>query len=698
MAEDLKGLLFPNSVAVVGASATAGKLGHELFANVAGSFSGPVYAVNPGYEELMGRPCVPALSHLPEAVDLAVIIIPAAHVPDALEECGRLGIGSAIVISGGFKETGGEGARLEAKLVDIAERYGINLLGPNCLGLISTQVGLNATFAPRGARKGDIAFLSQSGAFCTSVLDWAWKEQLGFSHFISLGNKAVLGEEDFLPAFADDPRTEVVAAYLEGVSDGQRFLQVARNVTATKPVVFVKSGRAEAGARAVSSHTGSLAGSDRAYEAAFRQAGIIRAQNVEELFDFAYVLARQPLPDGRRVAIVSNAGGPGVMAVDAAELVGLEVARFTDDTARALGERMPKAASIYNPVDVLGDARAERYREAVRLVAADPQVDMVVALSAPTGILTYAELAQILADARREYGKPITCSFMAGDLGQEAYEILREAGIPSAFDPARAVRALSALVRYADLKSAVREEPVDHNVDHKAAAAVLSEAKRRDRVRLGVEAMEILDSYGITAARGGLARSPEEVQELLPRLGHDVALKVVSPEMSHKSDVGGVKVGVPSEQAPEEALRMLNMMRERFPELPIDGILVQERLPPGVEVIAGMVRDPTFGPLIMFGLGGVHVEVMGDVAFAVAPLSRHDAKQLVRSIRAYPVLRGVRGQPGIAIERLVETLERLSQLAVDFPELVELEANPLMCYPDRVVAVDLRLTVSGEDE
>ncbi len=698
MADELKELLFPSSVAVVGASAREGKLGHELFSNVVNSFSGPVYAVNPGYEELLGRPCVSEISELPEAVDLAVIIIPAVHVPDALEECGRRGIGSAIVISGGFKETGGEGARLEARLVETANRYGINLLGPNCLGLISTQVGLNATFAPRGAREGDIAFLSQSGAFCTSVLDWAWKEQLGFSHFISLGNKAVLGEEDFLPSFAEDPRTEVVAAYLEGVSDGQRFLRVARDATVAKPVVLVKSGRAEAGARAVSSHTGSLAGSDRAYEAAFRQAGIIRAQNVEELFDFAYVLARQPVPKGRRVAIVSNAGGPGVMAVDAAELVGLEVARFTDDTARALGERMPEAASIYNPVDILGDARAERYREALRLVAADPQVDMIVALSAPTGILTYAELAQILAEARREYGKPITCSFMAGDLGERAYEMLREAGIPSAFDPARAVRALSALVRYADIRSASRSEVAEHEVDKPRATAVLSEAKRKDRVRLGVEAMDLLDAYGIAAAAGGMARSADEVQKLLPRLGDKVALKVVSPEMSHKSDVGGVKVGVPSEQAPEEALRMLNMARERFAEFPVDGVLVQENLPPGVEVIAGMVRDPTFGPLIMFGLGGIHVEVMGDVSFAVAPLTRHDAEELVRSIRAYPVLRGIRGQPGIDIERLVETLERLSQLALDFPEIVELEANPIMCYPDRVMAVDLRLTVSGEDE
>ncbi|MFO8034124.1 MAG: acetate--CoA ligase family protein [Candidatus Bipolaricaulota bacterium] len=698
MADELNGLLFPGSVAVVGASGTPGKIGYEQFVNVAESFSGPVFAVNPGYKELMGRPCVPGISELPQPVDLAVIIIPAGKVPGALEECGQIGIKNAIVISGGFKETGGEGAELEAQLVDISGRYGINLLGPNCLGLISTQVGLNATFAPRGARPGGIAFLSQSGAFCTSVLDWAWKAHLGFSHFISLGNKAVLSEEDFLAAFAQDRQTKVVAVYLEGVSDGQRFLRTAREVTAHKPVVVIKSGRAEAGARAVSSHTGSLAGSERAYEAAFRQAGVIRAGNVEELFDYAYILARQSLPKGRRVGIVSNAGGPGVMATDAAELEGLEVARFTENTARALAERMPPAANIYNPVDILGDARADRYREAVRLVAGDPRVDMVVALSAPTAILTYAELARILADARGEYEKPITCSFMAGELGEEAEEVLREAGIPSSFDPARAVRALSGLVRYAEIRAAPREEPGYHSVDGARAAAVLAEAKRRDRVRLGVEAMGLLEAYGIATAGGSFARSPEEVKRALVGLGEKVVLKVVSPEMSHKSDVGGVRVGVPAERAAEEAWQMLRMAQARFPEMPLDGILVQEHLPPGVEVIVGMVRDPTFGPLVMFGLGGVHVEVMGDVAFAVAPLSRLEAEELVRSIRAYPVLRGVRGQPGIHMEGLVEVLGRLSQLAVDFPELLELEANPIMCYPDRVVAVDLRLTVSGEGE
>jgi len=692
MGRDLSGLLFPRSVAVVGASGTPGKVGHALFQNVASSFSGPVWAVNPKYRELLGRPCVPSVSELPQPVDLVVIVVPAAYVPEVLRQCGRKGIGNAVVISGGFKEAGEEGARLERELVEIAHRHGMNVLGPNVLGLISTRVGLNATFAPRGALPGDIAFMSQSGAFCTSVLDWAWHERLGFSHFVSLGNKAVLTEVEFLAAFARDPETRVIVAYLEGISDGAEFIRVAREVTREKPVVVLKAGRAEAGARAVSSHTGTMAG---AYQAAFEKCGVIRAQNVEELFDYAYSLAKQPLPKGRRVGIVTNAGGAGVMATDAVEWEGLEVARFTEDTARTLAARMPKAANIYNPVDILGDARADRYREAVELVCGDAGVDMVVALSAPVAILTYAELAEILAQARARFGKPLACSFMAGELGEEAEGTLLAAGIPSFFDPARAVRALRVLADYARIRDLPREAPRSLPVDRDWVRRVLAGA--RDRPRLGLEAMEILSAYGIPVARGGFAPTPEAAGELAQGLGERVVLKVVSPDITHKSDAGGVRVGVPAGEVEEEAWRLLRRLKERFPGAHLEGLYVQELLPPGREVILGMARDPTFGPLVMFGLGGIHVEVLRDVAFAVAPLSPGEAEGLVRRIRGYPILRGVRGEPGVDLPSLVEAVERLSLLVADFPEIAELDINPVICYPDRVVAVDLRLTVTVEE-
>ena len=697
MERNLEGLLFPGSVAVIGASGTPGKVGHALFANVVASFAGPVYAVNPKYTELLGRPCVASVEKLPEPVDLAVVVIPAEHVAGVLKSCGERGIRNVVVVSAGFKEAGEEGAKRERELVEIAQRYGLNVLGPNVLGLISTRVGLNATFAPRGALPGEIAFMSQSGAFCTSVLDWAWHEGLGFSHFLSLGNKAVLTEVDFLSAFARDPQTRVIVAYLEGVSDGEAFIRTAREVTKEKPVVVLKAGRAEAGARAVSSHTGTMAGADQAYEAAFRKAGIIRAQNVEELFDYAYALAKQPLPKGRRVGIVTNAGGAGVMAADAVEWEGLEVARFTEDTARRLADRMPKAANIYNPVDILGDAHADRYKEAVRLVAGDPNVDMVVALSAPVAILTFAELAEILAWARQKFEKPFVCSFMAGELGEEAEELLRKAGIPSFFDPARAVRTLRVLCDYLEIQRRPREEPRPLAVDRARVEEIVRRAIAEDRPRLGLEAMEVLSAYGIPTARGGLARTPEEAAQLAQHLGEKVVLKVVSSEISHKSDVGGVLVGVESERVEEAAAMMLRQIRRKFSDARLEGIFVQELLPPGREVIVGMVRDPTFGPLVMFGLGGIHVEVLRDVAFAVAPLSPGEAEDLVHRIRGFPILKGVRGEPGVDVPRLVEVVERLGRLAADFKEIVELDINPLLCYPDKVVAVDLRLTVTGEE-
>jgi len=695
MRRNLDGLLFPRSVAVVGASATPGKIGHALFANVS-SFPGPVYAVNPKYTEIMGRPCVPSIAALPEPVDLAVIVIPAEGVVETLRECGKHGIKNAVVISAGFKECGAEGAKRERELVRVAEEYGLNVLGPNVLGLISTRAGLNATFAPRGALPGHIAFMSQSGAFCTSVLDWAWKEKLGFSHFVSLGNKAVLNECDFLLAFAEDPETRVIVGYLEGIQDGPRFMEIAREITREKPIVILKAGRAEAGARAVSSHTGTMAGSDHAYDAAFRQCGVIRARTVEELFDFAYILARQPLPRGRRIGIVTNAGGAGVMAADAAEWEGLTVPSLDSQTLQKLAETVPPEAAIYNPVDVVGHATLEQYRAALELVLADPHVDLGVALSAPHPVLKFADLAKVVTQAQRNSGKPMAVSFMAGELGEEAEAILRDAGIPSFFDPARAVRALSALVKYAEIRNRPRKEPQKFHVEREKARRILAEAQRKGRIRLGLEAAEILSAYGIPFARGGLAKTAEEAGRMAKEIGAPVVLKIVSPDITHKTEVGGVRLNVPPAEADRVAWELLNTIHSHFPEARIEGVYVQEMLPPGREVILGMVRDPTFGPLLMFGLGGIYVEVLRDVAFAVAPLSRAEAEELVDLIRGKKLLYGARGQPPVDIPALVDMILRVGQLAEENPEILELDLNPVLCYPERVVAVDVRLTVAEE--
>lgn len=697
MRRNLDGLLFPRSVAVIGASATPGKVGHALFANVV-SFPGPVYAVNPKHTEIMGKPCFPTVAALPEPVDLAVIVIPADGVAEVLRECGKKGIKNAVVISAGFKECGVEGAKREQELVRVAEEYGLNVLGPNVLGIISTRAGLNATFAPRGALPGHIAFISQSGAFCTSVLDWAWKEKLGFSHFVSLGNKAVLNECDFLWAFAEDPETRVIVAYLEGIQDGPRFMEIAREVTREKPIVVLKAGRAEAGARAVSSHTGTMAGADHAYDAAFRQCGVIRARTVEELFDYAYILARQPLPKGKRIGIMTNAGGAGVMAADAAEWEGLTVARLSESTVRALAARLPPAAALYNPVDILGDANAQRYSEALELVLGDPGVDMVTALSAPVAILRFSELAEVVAEAKERFGKPIAVSFMAGELGEEAEEILRRAGIPSFFDPARAVRALAALAKYAEIRARSRTPPPSFPVDLPKARKILKSAEEKGRVRLGLEAMELLSAYGIPIAKGGVAKTAEEARKIAEEIGKPVAIKILSPEITHKTEVGGVRLSVPPQEADRVAWELLNAFRKTFPGIPMDGVYVQEMLPPGREVILGMVRDPTFGPLLMFGLGGIYVEVLRDVAFGVAPLSREEAEEMVRLIRGAKLLLGVRGQPPVDLAGLVDLILRISQMSVENPEILELDLNPVICYPERVVAVDVRMTIAEEEQ
>jgi acetyltransferase len=696
MRRNLDGLLFPRSVAVIGATPVAGKIGNVVFTNVA-NFPGEVYAVNPKYQEIAGKPCFPSVLDLPKPVDLAVVVIPAEGVSQVLRECGKKGIKNAVVITAGFKECGPEGARRERELVQIAEEYGLNVLGPNVLGLISTRVGLNATFAPKGALPGSIAFMSQSGAFCTSVLDWAWKEKLGFSHFVSLGNKAVLDESDFLAAFAEDPETKVIVAYLEGIKDGSRFMELARRISQEKPIVILKAGRAEAGARAVSSHTGTVAGSDHAYDAAFRQCGVIRARTVEELFDYAYILSRQPLPKGKRIGIVTNAGGAGVMAADAAEWEGLAVARLSESTLQALAGRLPPEAAIYNPVDIIGHATAEQYQAALELVLADPGVDLAVALSAPHPILRYADLARMVAEAKERFGKPIAVSFMAGELGEEAEEILRRAGIPSFFDPARAVRALAALVKYAEIRARSRTPPPRFPVDLPKARKILKSAEEKDRVRLGLEAMELLSAYGIPVAKGGVAKTAEEARKIAEEIGKPVAIKILSPEITHKTEVGGVRLSVPPQEADRVAWELLNAFRKTFPGIPMDGVYVQEMLPPGREVILGMVRDPTFGPLLMFGLGGIYVEVLRDVAFGVAPLSREEAEEMVRLIRGAKILLGVRGQPPVDLAGLVDLILRISQMSVENPEILELDLNPVMCYPERVVAVDVRMTIAEEE-
>jgi acetyltransferase len=549
------------------------------------------------------------------------------------------------------------------------------------------------------ARPGPISFLSQSGAFVTAVLDWAADHDVGFKDVVSLGNKAVLDESDFVAAWGDDEDTDVIVGYLESIDDGRRFMEVAREVTRETPVVAVKSGRTEAGAQAASSHTGAMAGRDRAYEAGLRQAGVIRADTVQELFDAAQVLAGQPLPDSEGVAVVTNAGGPGVMATDAVDDEPLSLATLSDDTVDALRERLPGGANVYNPVDVIGDADSERMRAALDVVLADDAVGAAVVLAAPTATIDFDDLAADVVDLQASHEVPVATCLMGGERARRAEADLSAAGIPNYFDPARAVGSLGTLSRYRRIREREYPEPTTYDVDQEAARAVLTAARDRGATRLGVEATPLLDAYGIPTPAGEVVDSPVEALDVAEDIGDPVVMKIVSPDILHKSDIGGVRVGVPQEEVYDAFEDLVARARNYQPDATILGVQVQERVDveSGVETIVGTNRDPQFGPLVLFGLGGIFVEVMEDTAVRVAPLAEADARAMLDDIKAAPLLSGARGRDPVDRAAVAETLGRLSQLVTDFPAILELDVNPLIADADGVQAVDLRLTIDPDN-
>jgi len=688
-------LFAPDRVAVVGATERPGSVGRALVENLA-DFDGDVVPVNPNYETVCGLPTKDNLSDT--NADLAVVVVPAPAVLDVVCEAGEAGIRNVVVISAGFGEAGGEGAARERDLIALAEEYDLNVVGPNSLGIIGTPVGLNATFAPRSAPTGSISFLSQSGAFVTAVLDWAADHGVGFKDVVSLGNKAVLDEADFVASWGEDEGTDVIVGYLESVEDGRRFVEVAGEVTPETPVVVVKSGRTEAGAQAASSHTGAMAGQDRAAAAGFREAGVVRVDTVQELFDAARVLAGQPVPETDGVAVVTNAGGPGVMATDAVGDATLSLATFDDGTVDRLREHLPEGANVYNPVDVIGDADTERMCTAVDAVLDDDAVGSAVVIAAPTATLDYDDLAAEVADLQARHGVPVTTCLMGGERARQAEGALDSAGIPNYFDPARAVGSLDTLSEYREIREQGRAEPTTYDVDRDAARDVLDRARERGATRLGVEAMPLLDAYGIPTPAGEVVDSPVDALAVAERLGDPVVMKIVSPDILHKSDIGGVKVGVPHEEVYDAFEDLITRARNYQPDATILGVQVQEMVETesGVETIVGTNRDPQFGPLVLFGLGGVFVEVMEDTALRLAPLAESEAEAMLDEIQAAPLLSGARGRDPVDRAAVAETLARLSQLVTDFPAILELDVNPLVARPDGVLAVDLRLTLDPD--
>jgi acetyltransferase len=649
----------------------------------------------------LGYKAYPSVLDIKGDVELAVFAIPAPAVIEAMEECGKKGVKAAIVITAGFKETGPEGKKLELKLAETAKQYGIRVLGPNCLGFISSTTLLNASFAAISPLPGDIAFFSQSGALCTAILDWAVKEKIGFSKFVSIGNKADISETDLLMSLGEDPDTKVILGYIEDVKDGREFMRVAREVTAKKPVIICKAGGSKAGAKAASSHTGSLAGSDAAFDAAFAQTGIIRAETIEDLFDYAVAFSYQKLPQGPNLAIITNAGGPGIIAVDAVERSKhAKVAALSKETTDYLRGALPKTAALNNPVDVIGDADDQRYKIAVGALLNDPNVNGLIVILTPQSNSKIKETADVLVASRD--GKPIFASFIGGKLVDKGIAILQDSKIPNYLFPERAISSFDIMVKHKNMTDLPKESVKSFPVDKDKVKKIIDEAVRSGQKEIPeYMARDIIESYGFRLPKSVLAPDAPAAVAASAKLGYPVVMKIASPDILHKSDIGGVKVGLKDAGQVESAFNeMIKKAKAAVPNANILGVLIQEMVTGGKEVILGMSKDQQFGPMLMFGLGGIYVEVLKDVAFRIAPIVPREAGEMVDSIKSIALLRGARGEKPSDIDSIKEGLLRLSQLVTDFPMIKELDINPLKVFSaeDRggSIAIDARISIELE--
>ena len=693
----------PRSVAIIGASRTPGKVGNILTKNLIESgYKGKIYPVNPNSDEILGLKCYPSILDVSGAVDVAVLAVPARYVVDVAEECGAKGVKALVVISAGFKETGHEGALLERELVEVGKKYGMRIQGPNCLGLINTASSLNLSFAHAMPKKGSIGFISQSGALVTAVLDWAIQKDIGFHSFISLGNKADLNEVDFIEAMSEDDNVKVILLYLEAIEEGRRFIKVASEAVREKPVIILKGGTSNAGARAAGSHTGALAGSIVAYKTAFDKAGVIMVESVEELFNYSLAFAEQSLPRGEGMVIITNAGGPGIIATDFSEKLGVKLTSLGADVRNRLIKGLPAASSVGNPIDVLGDARADRYRFVLEEVLRDQSVNTVLVLLTPQAMTESLATAESIVNISRKLaGKPILAGFRGGEMVDEAAEHLKKNGIPCYGFPEKAIKTISAMYKYSRFMKEPDRFPVQfRDVYTEKVQSIFSDVKKENRVvLLAHEASEVTEAYGIRSTRNLLASSAEEAVEYADEIGYPVVMKVSSPDILHKTDIGGIILNI---NGPEEVRssfhNIMSSVNRLIPNARIYGVTLYKMIPQGREIIIGMSQDVQFGPLVMFGLGGIYVNFLKDVSFRLAPLSEHEAQLMMEETRAYVLLKGIRGEPPSDTESLKNMLLRVGQLVWDFPDIVEMDINPVIVYGvgEGCIALDVKITLSKE--
>ncbi len=690
----------PRSIAIIGASRQPGKVGYDTLKNlIDDNFEGRIYPVNPGTPDILGLKAHKSVKEIKDEIDLALVILPAELVIDTFKELIDKKVKGAVVISAGFKEIGGVGVERERELARMC-RGKIRVIGPNCLGIIDTYSNLNASFAPTMPRRGKIGFMSQSGAMVTAILDFAAGRDIGFSRFISMGNKMDLDETHFLDILGEDQNTRVIMGYLESVVDGDRFLETAERVSRKKPVILFKAGVSAEGIRAASSHTGSLSGLDRAYECAFSKTGVIRARSIEDLFDWAEVFASQPLPQGKRIAIITNAGGPGIIATDKAAEEKLTLATMNKATTGKLKAILPPAASVYNPIDLLGDADSQRYQQAIELVARSEEVDGMVIILSPQANTQIEDTAKIISNFAYTSPKPIITSFMGEKRVATAFSIFKRGRVANISFPDRAVRAMAVIANHSLWKKQPRLPEYGKDIDEDRVKSFLDAKAEEDKIKLvDFEARELLDMCRIPTVPTTLAHTADEAADIAERMGFPVVLKVYSPEILHKTDVGGVRAGLRSSEEVCRAFEAIAVSVNRFlPQVPVLGITVQKMVEGGKEVIVGFSRDPQFGPLVMFGLGGIYVEILKDVNFALVPLNKKEIIDLVAGIRSFPLLSGVRGEQGKDLEALYEVIATVGTVGRWFPEIVEMEINPLIVQDkgQGVRAVDGRLILRGE--
>lgn len=685
----LEAIFYPKSIAVIGASRQPGSVGQSLLANLIDSrFQGIIYPVNPKAEGVLGIKAYPSVLEIPDDVDLAVIVVPNVAVPSVLEECGQKGVGGIIIISAGFREIGAEGAALERTVRDVVQNYGMSLVGPNCLGVVNTdpRSSMNATFGTRMPKTGNIAFVSQSGALCVAVLDYAKESNIGFSKFISMGNKAGVAENELLSYLQHDSGTDVILMYLEDLVNGREFMSIARAITSSasrpKPIIALKSGRTLLGARAASSHTGSLAGSDKVYDAIFEQCGVLRVDTLEELFDYAKAFSSQSLPQGENVAILTNSGGPGILATDSCISRGLHMAAFGKKTIKNLRRRLSSYSSLGNPVDLVAEAQAEQYGFALGEILRDKGVHSAIVILTPTAFTRVDAIAEAIVRETKESRKPVVCCFLGIYDVSRGVAILDENGIPAYRFPESAARVLSVMSRFTRWlgrpKTIIRRFKVNKAAVGKIIQKAAGEGRR---FLLEHEAYDVLRAYGFPVVDSALAENESRAVRLAKKIGYPVVLKIASTDVIHKFDFGGVRLNLKNGNDVKKAFREIRASVLRsLPRAKITGMTVEKMALPGKEIILGMNRDPQFGPILMFGLGGIYVEALEDVSFRLAPIHELSAPAMIKKTKTHKILDGFRGGPVYDIEAIAECLKRLSQLVMDFEEIQELDINPLFVY------------------